>query len=214
MSIEPDSKDWTWVVERPCPDCGFEPATVIVEQLPDLIHENTRGWYTVLADADYAVRPAPHVWSRLEYACHVRDVHRLFAGRVRLMLDQDDPEIDKWDQDAVSLEQVYGEQDPATVGSELVEEAAEVAGLYASITGDRWRRTGRRNNGRSFTLATMGRYHLHDAVHHLWDISITPERPARPVLTATSPTASSGSASPTGPGPDADPDTGARPRGR
>ena len=24
MSITPDTKDWTWVLERPCPECGFE----------------------------------------------------------------------------------------------------------------------------------------------------------------------------------------------
>ena len=24
MPITPDTKDWTWVMERPCPDCGFD----------------------------------------------------------------------------------------------------------------------------------------------------------------------------------------------
>lgn len=24
MAIEPDTKDWTWVLDRPCPECGFE----------------------------------------------------------------------------------------------------------------------------------------------------------------------------------------------
>ena len=22
--IEPDAKDWTWVLDRPCPECGFD----------------------------------------------------------------------------------------------------------------------------------------------------------------------------------------------
>ena len=26
MPITPDTKNWTWVLERPCPDCGFDPA--------------------------------------------------------------------------------------------------------------------------------------------------------------------------------------------
>ena len=103
MSIEPDTKDWTWVIEEPCQQCGFDPAEVVREELADLIHENTRGWYDVLADADFAVRPAPHVWSRLEYACHVRDVHELFATRVQLMLDEDDPTFENWDQDATAV---------------------------------------------------------------------------------------------------------------
>ena len=28
MPIVPDDKDWTWVLERPCPECGFDAATV------------------------------------------------------------------------------------------------------------------------------------------------------------------------------------------
>lgn len=178
MSIEPDTKDWTWVVDRPCPDCGFDPDAVAREELAERIHENTRGWYAVLADADFAVRPAQHVWSRLEYACHVRDVHRLFAERVRLMLDSDDPEFDNWDQDATAIDEVYGEQDPAEVGAALVERAAEAAAAYAGVSGAQWERTGRRSNGSPFTVESIGRYHLHDVVHHLWDVSITPGRPA------------------------------------
>ncbi len=174
VSIEPDTKDWTWVIEESCDQCGFDPAAVAREDLPDLLHENTRGWYAVLADGDYAVRPAPHVWSRLEYACHVRDVHELFARRLRLMLDEDDPTFDNWDQDATAVEEGYDVQDPGTVGTELVERAAEVAAVYASVEGEQWQRTGRRSNGSLFTVETMGIYHLHDVAHHLWDVSISP----------------------------------------
>lgn len=174
VSIEPETKDWTWVVVRPCPDCGFDPRAVEPDRFSDLVHANTRGWYDLLADADYAVRPAPHVWSRLEYACHVRDLHRLFADRVRLMLEQDDPSMQDWDQDSVAVSEVYGEQDPASVGTELVEQAAEVAELYSRIEDDQWERTGHLAGGQRFTVASIGRYHLHDIVHHLWDVSITP----------------------------------------
>ena len=87
------------------------------------------------------------MWSRLEYACHVRDVHRIFAERVRLMLDEDDPEFDNWDQDATADEEEYGLQDPASVGTELVERAAEAAAVYASVPDDEWQRTGRRKAG-------------------------------------------------------------------
>jgi DinB superfamily len=175
VSIEPDTKDWTWVIEEQCGQCGFDPAGVVRENLADLIHENTRGWYDALADADFAVRPAPHVWSRLEYACHVRDVHELFAKRVRLMLDEDDPTFENWDQDATAVEQEYGLQDPGEVGTDLVERAAEVAAVYASVEGDQWQRPGRRSNGSLFTVETMGIYHLHDVAHHLWDVTRSTE---------------------------------------
>ena len=182
VSIEPDTKDWTWVVDRPCPDCGFDPATVEREKLPDLIHESVRDWYPLLLDADFAVRPAPHVWSRLEYAAHVRDVHRIFTERVRRMLDEDNPEFDNWDQDETAVEQEYSLLDPAEVGTELVERGAEAAAAYASVPEDGWQRTGRRKPGEDgagperaseFTVESLGRYHLHDVVHHVWDVTIT-----------------------------------------
>lgn len=27
-AIVPDDKDWTWVLERPCPECGFDTAAI------------------------------------------------------------------------------------------------------------------------------------------------------------------------------------------
>jgi hypothetical protein len=170
VSIEPDTKDWTWVLTQPCPECGFDPADVARGDLAELVHENTRGWYGALDGSDAVVRPAPSIWSPLEYACHVRDVHVLFAERLRLMLDQDDPQFANWDQDVTAVESRYAEQDPATVSVELVEAAADVAAIYAQVHGDQWQRPGRRSNGSVFTVETLGVYHLHDVVHHLHDI--------------------------------------------
>jgi len=170
VTIEPDTKDWTWVLGSPCPDCGFDPAEVRAEDLAELIHDNTRGWFGALDGPDASTRPVPTVWSPLEYACHVRDVHRVFGERLTLMLEQDDPRFANWDQDVTAVESRYAEQDPATVSVELVEAAADVAAIYAGVTGDQWQRPGRRSNGSVFTVETLGVYHLHDVVHHLHDI--------------------------------------------
>src|SRR5215210_8310205 len=83
--IEPDTKDWTWVLERACPECGFDAPGLARERVPDAIRDNATLWEVVLGTDDAAVRPAPHLWSPLEYACHVRDVNRIFDERVRLM---------------------------------------------------------------------------------------------------------------------------------
>jgi hypothetical protein len=170
VTIVPDTKDWTWVLERPCPECGFEPTAVAAADLPDLLRDNARQWPEALAGPDAAVRPAPGVWSPLEYACHVRDVHRIFAERLRLMLEQDDPQFANWDQDATAIEDRYADQDPATVAVELVAAAADIAAIYAGVEGDEWQRPGRRSNGSVFTVETLGVYHLHDIEHHLHDL--------------------------------------------
>ena len=82
-SIAPDTKDWTWVLERPCAECGFDPAAQGLADLPRLVHDTAMTWSDVLAGSDVGDRPAPDVWSPLEYGCHVRDVHVLFAQRLR-----------------------------------------------------------------------------------------------------------------------------------
>jgi hypothetical protein len=170
MSITPDTKDWTWVLERPCPECGFESAAHEVSDLPGLLEQTAATWAQVLGRGDVAERPEPGVWSALEYACHVRDVHVLFAERVRLMLEEDGPTFANWDQDATALERDYGSQDPDVVATELVAAARSVAVLYATVGDDTRGRRGVRSNGDEFTVESLGRYHLHDVVHHLHDV--------------------------------------------
>src|SRR5687767_12278818 len=110
-TIEPDTKDWTWTLQRPCPECGFEASAVAAQRISDLTLQATKPWSGVLARPDVAVRPAPTVWSPLEYACHVRDVCRVFDGRVRLMLGEESPQFANWDQDETAVAERYGEQD-------------------------------------------------------------------------------------------------------
>ncbi|HET7689849.1 MAG TPA: DinB family protein [Nocardioidaceae bacterium] len=170
MTIEPDTKDWTWVLNEACPECGFDAAKVDHSMLAHLVRVNAVGWLSVLARDDATVRPSENVWSPLEYACHVRDVHRVFVERVQLMLKEDDPQFANWDQDQTAIEADYASQDPATVAEELVEAAEIIAEEYAAVTADQWRRPGTRSNGSRFTVDSLGRYHLHDAVHHLHDV--------------------------------------------
>lgn len=168
--IDPDTKDWTWVLDRPCPECGYDAMQVSVDELPVVVRDNATRWQDVLASPTVRERPRPSVWSPLEYAAHVRDVHRVFLERVRLMLTHVAPTFANWDQDATAVESEYGSQDPASVGEELLDAADAVAAEYEAVPPDGWGRRGLRSNGSEFTIESLGRYHLHDIVHHLWDV--------------------------------------------
>jgi SAM-dependent methyltransferase len=174
VPIEPDSKDWTWVLREPCPDCGYDAAGVDVADLPALIRDTVPGFLAALEHEDARVRPADNVWSPLEYACHVRDVHLVFDLRLRQMLGSDDPLFANWDQDATAVADDYAGQEPAAVGPALAAAAELVAETYDGISGDQWQRPGRRSDGAVFTADSLGRYHLHDVVHHLHDIGHDP----------------------------------------
>lgn len=168
--IPPDTKDWTWVLSKPCPECGFDGAVVHHTEVADRIRADAADWVPRLAGPEVTVRPRPTMWSTLEYGCHIRDVHRIFNHRVRLMLDEHEPQFPNWDQDATALADDYGSQDPATVATELSDAATAVADTYAGVPADAWSRRGLRSNGSEFTVASIAIYHLHDIVHHAHDV--------------------------------------------
>ena len=171
----PDEKDWTWVLDRPCPECGFEATELARTDIAPLIRTQAQAWQTMLAsDADLHTRPSPRSWSRLELACHVRDVYALYDYRLGLMLDEDDPLYPNWDQDETAIEQRYHEQDPAAVGPALVAAASHLADRFAGLTEAQWTRPGRRSDGASFTVDSFARYLVHDPQHHLWDAAGCP----------------------------------------
>jgi hypothetical protein len=168
---EPDVKDWTWVIEQPCPDCGFDPHAVEHADVPALTRRFTAVVADALAEPDAAVRREPVVWAPLEYGCHVRDVCRLFALRLDLMLTEADPVFANWDQDVTAIEERYWEQQPAAVSAQLTDAADAAADAFATVSGDQWQRPGRRSNGSAFTVDTFARYFLHDLAHHAWDVT-------------------------------------------
>lgn len=168
--ISPDTKDWTWVVDRPCPECGFDPEGVEPGDIGPRVRSALPRWREALSRPDAEVRPSPSVWSPLEYGAHVRDVFRIFDGRLRSMLEEDDPLFADWDQDAAAIEDGYAAQDPAVVADELTSAGEAIATRFDGVRQEQWDRPGRRSNGSVFTVRTIGVYFLHDVVHHLWDV--------------------------------------------
>lgn len=171
VGITPDSKDWTWVIGRPCPECGFDPSAVVLDELGPAIRANAGAWTSILRRDGVGRRLNAGKWSPLEYGCHVRDVFRIMDGRLVKMLTLDDPGFANWDQDETAVREHYEDQDPNDVLAELQAAAITLADRYASVSPDQWERPGTRSNGSRFTVATLGVYCLHDVRHHLWDVS-------------------------------------------
>jgi hypothetical protein len=170
VDIKPDTKDWTWVLDESCPECGFVAADVAAADVGAIVRDQLPRWEVVLRRVEARVRPEPTTWSPTEYACHVRDVFILFADRVRLILAEQDPQFANWDQDATALEDDYASQLPSEVSTELVVAGQAAAELFDTIPADALGRSGRRSNGSEFTVESLLQYFLHDVVHHLHDV--------------------------------------------
>ncbi len=175
-----DDKDWTWVLERPCPDCGADVGILSVAEVAALNRSNAASWAEQLSsDADIRSRPSPEVWSTLEYAAHVRDVFRLFLVRLELMLTEDNPLFANWNPNETAESERYDLQDPAQVSDELVEAAHALADRFEQLTEDQLSRPGRRSDGAEFSVLTFARYEIHDPMHHLWDVTGEWQGPSR-----------------------------------
>ncbi|MFC8921000.1 DinB family protein [Cellulosimicrobium sp. NPDC057127] len=168
--VPADTKDWTWVLARPCPECGFVAADVTPDRVGAAVRDAVPRYVRVLAREGVRGRPDPSTWSPLEYAAHVRDVFSVFDVRLMAMVEDDDPLFANWDQDAAAVQADYAHQDPAAVARELEVAGERVATRFDALTPDRWERPGRRSNGSVFTIRTLGQYFVHDVVHHLHDV--------------------------------------------
>ena len=166
----PDGKDWTWVLERPCPQCGLVVSGVHPREVATSLRTVAASWQRALGGPGVRERPEPARWSPLEYGAHVRDVLALADERVALMLEQDDPVFANWDQDATAIAQRYDRQDPSAVAAAVVDAGEALAGRLDGVDTAAWDRPGRRSDGSAFTVASFARYVLHDVAHHLHDV--------------------------------------------
>ena len=172
VNIPPDTKDWTWVLEEACPECGFDSRQPARDDLAPLAGRVGEAWLAAMGSVPSVMeRPEPTIWSPLEYACHVRDVFALATYRVGLMTTVDDPLFDNWDQDETANQEAYASQDPSAVTDALVDRAREFGISLAGLSDGEWPRPGRRGDGAVFTVESFARYLLHDPIHHLTDVT-------------------------------------------
>jgi hypothetical protein len=169
----PDTSDWTWVLERPCPDCGFDAEGVRPAEVPELLARAGSRYAAVLGREGVRVRPAAGVWSPLEYCCHVRDVCGVMTGRLEQILaggGTSEVRFRDWDQDAAAVDGQYWRSDPLDVrhGLKIAYDRAVVA--FSKPWGEQWGWAGRRSDGALFTALDLARYFVHDVRHHLWDV--------------------------------------------
>lgn len=172
----PDTKDWTWVLERPCPECGYRADAVDRDQIGALMRANAATFRAALQRGNLtSQRPPvppgqPPRWSALEYAGHVVDVYRVAEERLTRLLKKKNPTFPDWDQNHAALEAGYADADPEKVSYRLAVNAGKVADVLDRVRGGKWDRTGSRSDGATFTVESLARYYLHDVSHHAWDV--------------------------------------------
>ena len=158
-----------------CDECGYDYNDVERGEVAARI----RGFGPLYAEAlagagdTLRTRPAPAVWSPLEYVCHVRDMLRTQNARIALALEHDTPEFVPMGRDQRAIDDRYNEQDPIAVVGELTTAADELASTLESLDADGWERTGVYTypTREVRTIEWIGRHTIHEGIHHLMDIA-------------------------------------------
>jgi hypothetical protein len=161
-----------------CEECGFDwdatgPAEA-VEMLGRLGPRYRAPLTRFLAgedpDALLRTRPAPGVWSALEYAVHAAVAVDWYGDRVRRVLTEDRPRLPAYGFAAACDADRYNERDPAETVDAV---AAACRGLVALLDGleeGGWARVGLGSDGDERTVLVLARRAAHEAHHHLLDI--------------------------------------------
>ncbi|MQY20559.1 DinB family protein [Nocardia macrotermitis] len=188
MPIVAEDKDWTWVLDRACPDCGFDGPATAYDEVPGLTRAAAARFVGALARPDITVRPDESTWAPIEYTAHVRDVCRIFRYRLDIALRKPAappaiaafeattgfaeglPVFANWDQDRTAEADHYLSQAPVVVAAELAEAAEIVSRAFESVSAPDRALAARRSNGSLFTVDSMATYFVHDLIHHLHDI--------------------------------------------
>ncbi len=100
----------------------FAPFTISeIAALLTAAMEAIRGEYPRLPRRVLTFRPAPGEWCILEVLGHLIEAEqRGFAGRIRLILEQDGRALARWDQEQVARDRRDWERDPSVLLGEFV----------------------------------------------------------------------------------------------
>ncbi|MDP8953463.1 MAG: DinB family protein [Actinomycetota bacterium] len=160
-----------------CEACGFVDEAVTMDDAVVALRGFGRRYRAPLTrflpgeDGDVVLRerPAPGVWSALEYAAHVGEVFRWYDEWVRRSLEEDDPVIDAPTPDEAAEEGRYNEGDPVAVADAIAAHAEVLATTFEGVAAEDWHRCHVRRGQRRSVLFTARRA-VHEGNHHLLDI--------------------------------------------
>jgi hypothetical protein len=172
----PGTHDSAWYAlvteSRRCAGCGLQngelPSRALGAEIRDVVHA-FGDLLRIADDEQVRIRPAPSTWSALEYGVHVRDVLNVFAERIMRALREFDPDLPWWDHEADIADGMANESDRDAVADDLGRNASVLSQVLREVSDDDWERPARRAGTERFTIDTMARFALHEAVHHRVD---------------------------------------------
>ncbi|MGH9060919.1 MAG: DinB family protein [Acidimicrobiales bacterium] len=163
-----------------CDECGFVYADHVGATIPDKLMalagryrgELLLGVEDPTRMAALRRRPAPEVWSAIEYACHYRDVLLVQRDRLFRALVEEAPSFARMHRDERVVLARYAEEDPKLLAAELALAAGMIARVFVRLGPASWERTCVYGfpDPTERDVAWLAQHTVHEGTHHLLDI--------------------------------------------
>ncbi len=137
--------------------------TAYLRQVPDLIDQTIEG----LTDEVLRRRPSPDEWSVLEVCCHLRDYAEIEGQRVRRLVEEDEPALASYDQEALARERDYRGDDVRRVRTALRAFWGGLAYQLEGLTDEQWERAGTHQEIGRVTVRSRAERQAAHAQEHL-----------------------------------------------
>ncbi len=137
--------------------------TAYLRQVPDLIDEAVQG----LSDDDLRRRPSPDEWSILEACCHLRDAAEEEGNRIRRLVEEEQPTLVPYDQEAWARDRNYQGDDPRRVRTALRAFWGGLAYQLEALSDQEWERGGTHPEWGAVTVRSRAELEVEHAQAHL-----------------------------------------------
>lgn len=156
-----------------CPRCGFDwdaPAAALVASL----RTAPRRFDDAVVDVEMTElrnRPAPEVWSVIEYVGHAGDVVGWYGQRILRVLKEDRPVLQAHDWALATDDRRYHERHLSELLETLADHCRDLAEHLGELEQAAWARHGIGSEGGERSVLVLARRAVHEVEHHLTDIA-------------------------------------------
>jgi DinB family protein len=158
---------------RRCDECGFDWDTADHDELIILIATAGAAFADAIAPLDdraVRARPAPAVWSPLEYTAHTREAIAFYDERVRRVASDDRPQLHGYGFSEAAERDAYNAEVVAYTLAGLAAVADRLAARLRDLAPADWARVGIGSEGGERTITRLARSAAHEVRHHLLDL--------------------------------------------
>lgn len=157
-----------------CEPCGISYCEVTIEAALSSIAALPAELRTALSgvpDDVRHVRPKPDTWSVVEYVCHIRDVLAATTIRLHRTRTEDHPVVDPMLNDLRTDRFAYNKRSLPPLLDEVADMTDGLLREAARTSASGWERTHCRYRGEDRSARWLIRQAMHEAIHHLRDIT-------------------------------------------